>query len=47
MKKYLGQILLGLSSLAVLVVAGNTEPSAKVFRLLYHSDTQGYYRPCG
>jgi len=39
------------SSLAVaLLVAGSTglaTDRATTIRLLYHSDTQGYYRPCG
>ena len=33
----------------VLGVAGTAGPKdrASTIRLMYHSDTQGYYRPCG
>ena len=34
----------------VLCAAGSAGPAtdrANTFRLVYHSDTQGYYRPCG
>ena len=35
---------------AVLLVVGSTglaTDGTGTIRLLYHSDTQGYYRPCG
>jgi len=47
MKLNLSQSMLAFASVAVLAVAGNTEPSGKAFRLFYHSDTQAYYQPCG
>jgi len=46
-KTAMAAAVLTISALAALAVQSSGRSGYKSFQLVFHSDTRGYYRPCG